>query len=601
MFVGGAATLDDNLTVKGDLRVETGAIVTGDVDITGALDVTGDISGDDITGNTLTSNGSLSFDNGNGQSLVVQDTLNVNGDTGLTTVTTTGTVTVGSNILIDGAERIDIGDAFIVGTKPGIGLTPAVPGSISAGSASFETLEVRSSSGISTFNGDVKVIGGVDIDDKITAKDIRIAGLSTFVGLSTFRDDVIVENNLSVGELTTLKDLNVTGNANINGSEIVVGGDGIFGTISVTGIASIGYDDPTGITTIYHQVDILDDLNVTGLTSTTNLDVGVGTVGFVTFTDGAGVALTVTNLEVTNIANLPGIPVSGGIATFSSIAVSGLSTFSGITTFGSDVNVQGNLVVSGSQIFEGGAQATDFNVLGVTTTVDLGVTGIATFDQDLYVGRDLFVNRNGLFGEPDGVTGLPTTGITTFFDVDIEGVLKATGTGSLIIEGNTTIDGVVTIGTNTIVLDGRSNREFVRVGSATSGAILAGYSTITDAPSYVEAYNGIFEQASVVGIITAEHFNSTSDKRVKENIRPIENALEKVTRLNGVHFNFVNSGKPSAGVIAQEVEQVFPDLIAGTFPKSVNYNGLIGVLIESVKELKAQNEELRSRIEKLES
>ena len=53
------------------------------------------------------------------------------------------------------------------------------------------------------------------------------------------------------------------------------------------------------------------------------------------------------------------------------------------------------------------------------------------------------------------------------------------------------------------------------------------------------------------------------------------------------------------GVIAQEVEQVFPELISGEFPKSVNYNGLIGVLIESVKELKAQNEEMRAEIEKL--
>ena len=53
------------------------------------------------------------------------------------------------------------------------------------------------------------------------------------------------------------------------------------------------------------------------------------------------------------------------------------------------------------------------------------------------------------------------------------------------------------------------------------------------------------------------------------------------------------------GVIAQEVEQVFPELIAGEFPKSVNYNGLIGLLIESVKELKAQNEEMRAEISKL--
>ena len=51
------------------------------------------------------------------------------------------------------------------------------------------------------------------------------------------------------------------------------------------------------------------------------------------------------------------------------------------------------------------------------------------------------------------------------------------------------------------------------------------------------------------------------------------------------------------GVIAQEVESVFPELVADTNPKQVNYNGLIGVLIEAVKELKADNEILRAMLE----
>ena len=104
----------------------------------------------------------------------------------------------------------------------------------------------------------------------------------------------------------------------------------------------------------------------------------------------------------------------------------------------------------------------------------------------------------------------------------------------------------------------------------------------------------------VSGMITAQDINSLSDRRVKENIRIVENPLEKVDQINGVHFDFVNSGRKSMGVIAQEVELVFPELIAGTFPKSVNYNGLIAVLVESVKELKAQNENLEERIRKLE-
>ena len=104
----------------------------------------------------------------------------------------------------------------------------------------------------------------------------------------------------------------------------------------------------------------------------------------------------------------------------------------------------------------------------------------------------------------------------------------------------------------------------------------------------------------VTGIGTFRDIDSLSDKRLKDNIQPIENALEKVSNLRGVTYEWINSRKPSMGVVAQEVEKEFPTLIHGTFPKSVNYNGLIGALIESVKELKSQNEELVKRIEKLE-
>jgi hypothetical protein len=107
--------------------------------------------------------------------------------------------------------------------------------------------------------------------------------------------------------------------------------------------------------------------------------------------------------------------------------------------------------------------------------------------------------------------------------------------------------------------------------------------------------------ATISGIITSQSFDSLSDRRVKENIRVIASPLDKVSKLNGVHFDFINTHKPSMGVIAQEVEEVFPELIAGSFPKSVNYNGLIGLLIESVKELKDENELLKSRLDKLEA
>ena len=96
------------------------------------------------------------------------------------------------------------------------------------------------------------------------------------------------------------------------------------------------------------------------------------------------------------------------------------------------------------------------------------------------------------------------------------------------------------------------------------------------------------------GVVTATDFNSLSDSRHKENVTTVNNALLKVEQLRGVKFDWKESGLPSYGVIAQELEQVLPELVHGNDPKTVNYNGIIGVLIEAIKELKAEVEELKN-------
>ena len=87
------------------------------------------------------------------------------------------------------------------------------------------------------------------------------------------------------------------------------------------------------------------------------------------------------------------------------------------------------------------------------------------------------------------------------------------------------------------------------------------------------------------GTLSAINFNSGSDERLKKDIETINNALELIENIRGVKFNWKASGKPSLGVIAQELESVLPELVSGTENKTVNYNGLIPILIESVKEI----------------
>jgi hypothetical protein len=100
------------------------------------------------------------------------------------------------------------------------------------------------------------------------------------------------------------------------------------------------------------------------------------------------------------------------------------------------------------------------------------------------------------------------------------------------------------------------------------------------------------------GVATATDFNSTSDVNLKKNIKTIDDPLEKVMQLKGVSFDWKHIEESSAGVIAQDVEKVLPEIVrdAEDGHKSLNYNGLIGLLIEAVKE---QNETIKSLEQKI--
>ena len=88
------------------------------------------------------------------------------------------------------------------------------------------------------------------------------------------------------------------------------------------------------------------------------------------------------------------------------------------------------------------------------------------------------------------------------------------------------------------------------------------------------------------GRLTAPLINSPSDENLKKDVHTIENAVDKINQLRGVDFVWKESDEKSMGVIAQELQKVFPELVAEENDElSVNYNGLIAVLIEAVKEL----------------
>ena len=103
---------------------------------------------------------------------------------------------------------------------------------------------------------------------------------------------------------------------------------------------------------------------------------------------------------------------------------------------------------------------------------------------------------------------------------------------------------------------------------------------------------------SITGALTATgNVTAFSDINLKKNIEVIPNALNKVSQLRGVTFDRIDmEDEPrQSGVIAQEVEKVLPEVVGTTEDgtKTVAYGNLVGLLIESIKELKAEVEALK--------
>ena len=129
------------------------------------------------------------------------------------------------------------------------------------------------------------------------------------------------------------------------------------------------------------------------------------------------------------------------------------------------------------------------------------------------------------------------------------------------------------------------------------------YSVTAGTPSYTYVSSTKLYFNPSTGILNSTTFNSLSDINKKENIKTLENSLEKVLLMRGVSYRWKENNLPSIGLIAQEVEKIIPELVSSDEQgqKTLNYGNMIGVLIESIKEQQKIIVELEKRIGHLEN
>lgn len=111
------------------------------------------------------------------------------------------------------------------------------------------------------------------------------------------------------------------------------------------------------------------------------------------------------------------------------------------------------------------------------------------------------------------------------------------------------------------------------------------------------------QKLDVDGNVIADAYFYSSDQRLKDNVVQAP-GIDLLSQLQGVEFTWINDNTPSMGLIAQEVEQVAPELVftdPNTGFKSVDYGGLIAPLVQTVNEQQQQIEELHDLLKQLRS
>ena len=400
---------------------------------------------------------------------------------------------------------------------------------------------------------------------------------------------VFSAGNLNVkSDESTLGDVKISSGiiTAIAGAAVTVYGD-LIGTASTASFATTAFnlDSPetlsVGFATTATNV-------IGGIASVTQLSVntsGISTLGVVKISSGiitatAGAAVTVygdligtasTASFATTAFNLEGAAnLSVGFATTATNVIGGIASVTSLSVNTSGISTLGVVEINA----------------GIITASE--PSGIITYFGELGLGVSIassIRDSSGSFGSNGQVLAVTSSGLayTTFTadasSVTVEDITSGTYyVGAWENTGSQPKAYVETTNPVVITSDGR-----IGIGS-------------TDPTAKLDVDGGVI----VSGVVTATDFNSTSDARLKTNIKVIDNPTEKVLRIDGVSFNWIKDNKSSIGVIADNIKEVLPQLVSDTNPKTVNYNGLVGLLIEVVKEQQSQIESLSERISRLE-
>ena len=472
--------------------------------------------------------------------------------------------------------------------------------------------------------GNTSPVGLLDV-----LSNLGTVSVASFSGSTSFAS-LVVNNNSTTGDLFT---------ASASGlSRFVIKNNGqvMIGTTSATKLFEINKYGTAG-----------DGIAING-TNDTRIQIGLGQPSFWSWANGwqtpGDFSLIEEGVSGSRIYVKPGGKI--GIGTTSPLAafdVSGIGTtpvasFSGSTSFASLV-VNNNLttgdlftasasgltrftIANNGNITAGG---TISGLSGLTSSGTITLSGFSSNGGVLFANGSGVLSQTGAGNSTQCLLGGTTPSFgscSNVWQILNGAIVPQNITTDLLIGGNSTTSALFRVtgngglaGTSPVAsVSGNTSFAAFVVDNKGAGDLFTASSSGLTRLTLTNAGNlgvGTASPSSLLQVGTqgdgtvakANAWNVFSDLRFKENINPLQDALSKVMSLVGVSFNWRNSGNPSIGFIAQDVEKIVPEIVTTDSNgfKSLDYGKITPLLVNAIHQQQEQMASLSAKMDKLET
>jgi len=566
--------------------------------------------------------------------------LTVDGKVASTTLETSGAATVGTTL--------DVGDDLTLSKSTAVQISHTGSGSLSISSGGYVAVESVQFAGDNIgINGDPNLMvltsGTLTVDGKVASTTLETSGAATVGTTLDVGDDLTLSKSTAVQiSHTGSGSLSISSGGYVAVESVQFAGDNIgisgdpnlmvltSGTLTVDGKVASTTLETSGAATVGTTLDVGDDLTLSKSTAVQISHTGSGSLSI---SSGGYVAVESVQFAGDNIG-INGDPnlmvlTSGTLTVDGKVASTTLET-SGAATVGTTLDVGDDLTLSKSTAVQ--ISHTGSGSLSISSGGYVAVESVQFAGDNIGINGDpnLMVLTSGTLtvdGKVASTTletsGAATVGTTLDVGTDDLTLSKSTavqishsGSGSLSISsgGYVAVESVQFAGDN-IGINGDPNLMVLTSGVLTvdgkvasttletSGAATLG-GTVSVGGVHADATKELYVNGDIYATGTS---TSASDVRFKRNVTSITDALDVARRARAVTFSFQTDAFPErrfpkhaqAGVVAQELEAVLPDLVSTDDRgyKGVAYERLGVYALAAVKELDEEVRSLRATLE----